>query len=162
MKTLFPALLVFCLAGSAWASQTNTGITGVWLTEDKKGAVEFYSCDQTICGRLYWLGENDAGPDSQAGQDEENPDPAKRNRPLCGLPFMGGFEPQQDGSYANGWLYSPRDGHQYSATIKLLDASRLEMRGYMLFSFMGQSQIWERMKKPKPCLGLPPLPHSKS
>ena len=55
---------------------------------------------------------------------------------------------QQDGDkYDDGKIIDPESGKIYSANMKLLeDGSKLEVRGYVGFSLIGRSQVWERVQ----------------
>ena len=116
-------------------------VTGYWRTQDGDGVVELYSCDQQICGRLHWFEVDN--PD-HVSRDTKNPDPDKRDAPLCRLQFMGGFVPDGEGHYEDGWIYNPRSGSTYNARMTLTDKDTLDLHGYIFFPFLGESQIWTR------------------
>ncbi|MEJ0063931.1 MAG: DUF2147 domain-containing protein [Alphaproteobacteria bacterium] len=124
------------------ASDPFTSVKGVWLTEDKSGAVELYPCGQELCGKFYWL-KPDPNDAPAADMDDKNPDPKLRNRPLCGMQFMGGFT-EADGKFSGGWIYSPRHGTKFSSEIRPQSPDAIELRGYVLTPLLGQSQIWTR------------------
>lgn len=127
---------------SALAEDTATKpISGYWQTQDNDGVVELYPCEQKICGRFHWLKED--SPEAPS-LDDKNPDPEKRSRPLCQMQFMGGFDPQGDGRYTRGWIYSPRHGSTYSARLTLKDPDTVELHGYVFVPLLGDSQIWRR------------------
>ena len=56
---------------------------GVWLINGE-AAVQIFECNSLLCGRILWL---QAPRDSQGQpkRDTRNPDPALRQRELCGL-----------------------------------------------------------------------------
>lgn len=153
------ALTLAWLAGATAAyaettSQTASrqtvadAVLGDWLTEDKDGVVRLYRCGTAVCGKLYWIKPSEK-PD--AALDDKNPDPKLRDRPLCGMEFMGGFTPQTDGSYSNGWIYSPRHGATFGATIAAGEDDTLDLRGYFLVPLLGETQTWTRVKDTQPC-----------
>ncbi len=124
-------------------------VLGIWLTEDKEGAVAIYRCGKALCGKLHWFQPDDA-PD--AALDDKNPDPKLRGRPLCGMEFMGGFTPQSDGSLSSGWIYSPRHGSTFSAALAPgADADTIELRGYFILPLLGESQTWTRAEAVEAC-----------
>jgi hypothetical protein len=64
---------------------------GTWLLANRV-AVEVFECGGLLCGRIVWL----VRPRTPAGQpdvDHLNPDPALRQRPLCGLTIIWGCSP---------------------------------------------------------------------
>ena len=154
MVNSYLAASVLCgllmLTGVAQA-QSDT-INGLWWTEDREAVVEFYSCDTKLCGRFYWLKDNDTANPSR---DDNNPEPDKRSRLLCGLTFIGGFKETKPGHYDHGWIYSPRHGHNFEATISQLGQDRLELRGYVLTTLFGSSQIWQRVNETVPTCPTP-------
>jgi len=123
-------------------------VSGFWYTEGHEGIVELYPCGDEICGRLHWIQDDGTEPVSR---DMRNPDPDLRARPLCHLKFMGGFTPDGQGRYSDGWIYSPRHGATFNAEMKLIDHNTLDLRGYIFFPFLGESQTWKRAKKMPAC-----------
>lgn len=145
--TLASLLLASNQGAAADAGALNDAIQGVWYTQDRDGGVELYPCDGKICGRLYWL-KDDGG-----SRDEHNPDPAKRQRPLCHMQFMGDFTKNTDGRYTDGWIYNPDSGSTYHAQMRIVDRNTLELRGYILMPLFGGSQIWKRAGDLPSCTG---------
>jgi uncharacterized protein (DUF2147 family) len=144
--------VIFCLlmTGSvAWsAGTTGDPVAGLWRTEGGEGVVELYPCDGSICGRFYWLKDDSL---SDVSRDTENPDSSRRDRPLCRMQFMGGFTPGDNGRYNGGWVYSPRSGSTYTARMTLADHDTLNLHGYVLTPFLGESQIWKRVSESSAC-----------
>ena len=70
---------------------------------------------------------------------------ADRGRPVLGLTLIKGM--RRNGlEYENGTIMDPRDGSVYRALMRLApDGQKLEVRGYLGFSFLGRSQIWNRL-----------------
>jgi uncharacterized protein (DUF2147 family) len=125
-------------------------ITGLWYTEDHEGGVELYACGEEICGSFYWLKDNIVNGD--LSRDIRNFDPSKRQRPLCHTQFMWGFKPDHEGFYSDGTIYSPLHGTNFSATMTLTDPNTLELHGYLLFSFFGESRTWRRARGMPRCV----------
>ena len=144
---LFIVILFVVVAPSVMAQSDD--ITGLWMTEEKDGVVEIYSCDNhTFCGRFYWLKDDSAESPSR---DDRNPDPDKKMLPLCGMTFMGGFASNGEGLYEGGWIYSIRHGATFSAQMALIDNETLRLRGYMFLPFLGGGQNWKRVETASPC-----------
>ena len=64
---------------------------GVWLI-DGKAAVQIFECQGLLCGRILWL-KIPRDPQGQLNRDKKNPDPAVRQRRLCGLTILWGLHP---------------------------------------------------------------------
>ena len=142
-------IIICCLL--CWPSLTSAHeqpLLGFWQTEDKDGVIEFYQCEDSFCGRFYWLEEDSL---ENPSLDDRNPDPEMKVRPLCGLTFLGGFKSNGDGSYEGGWLYSPRHGGMFSANLALKGRDSLELRGFVFITLLGGSQMWTRIGAPAPC-----------
>lgn len=150
MRLYFFALMI-CAAFTVSAVHASVpSIEGLWATEGEEAVVQIYACDESFfCGRFYWL--KDENPMSPS-RDEKNPQEDKRERLLCGMKFLGGFEKQEEqGDYGSGWLYSPRHGARFSSSLRLLNQDELEMRGYLFVPFLGESQMWKRKKSSPAC-----------
>ena len=145
-------LILLMLTQSAGArAQSHDPLLGLWQTEDRDAVIQLYKCEDSLCGRFYWLKDDSAETPSL---DDNNPNPEKARKPLCGLTFLGGFTKQSVGDvhrYVSGWVYSPRHGSTYSAEIQPVDDKTLSLRGYMFFSFLGGSQTWQRIESAPQC-----------
>ncbi|MBM3554032.1 MAG: DUF2147 domain-containing protein [Alphaproteobacteria bacterium] len=132
------------LALLAWTAPA-LGANGTWLTESGGGQVEIGPCGEALCGRIVWLKE----PLDTAGQpkrDKENPDPARRERPILGLAMLEGFRPAGENKWADGTIYNPEDGKTYSCTMTLEGNGTLKVRGYVGVPLFGKTQVWTRVK----------------
>ena len=71
----------------------------------------------------------------------------RKDQKIEGMTIVWGM--QKDGDmYDNGKIVDPESGKVYSANMKLLDGGKkLEVRGYIGFSLIGRSQVWERVEK---------------
>lgn len=153
LAATFLLMLCFTASLASRCEAQNNPILGLWETADKDAVVEVYSCEHdSFCARFYWLKNDSAETPSL---DDRNPDATLRKRPLCGLTFIGGIKEAEEGLYEGGWLYSPRHGSMFSANLRLIDPSTLELRGFVLISFLGGSQTWTRAPEAKPCAAQP-------
>src|SRR6185312_7721199 len=99
------AFLAVLLCGPANRAEA-ADLRGVWLV-DNQVAVELFPCNDGLCGRIVGLSE----PRDNAGRpkhDRRNPDPALRERPLCGLGVLSGLKPVAPGSWEGGTFYNPQ------------------------------------------------------
>ena len=73
---------------------------GTWLLANRV-AIQVFECSGLLCGKIVWL----VRPRTPAGQpdiDRLNPDPALRQRPLCGLTIIWGLQSDSPGHWSNG------------------------------------------------------------
>ncbi|HTV87472.1 MAG TPA: DUF2147 domain-containing protein [Stellaceae bacterium] len=147
------ATLAILLAASAVA-HAAAPIEGSWLTEGKSGIVEIFRCGggDGLCGRLAWVRIKPSDNNPQ-GIDNRNPSPGLRSRPLCGLTIMWGFRADGAGHWNDGTIYDPQSGNTYRAEMTMRPDGSLGVRGYVLLSLFGRSEIWTRFAPP-----IPPCP----
>ena len=112
---------------------------GTWLLANRV-AIQVFECSGLLCGKIVWL----VRPRTPAGQpdvDRLNPDPALRQRPLCGLTIIWGLQPDSPGHWSNGWLYDPQDGNTYDLTAELTAPDRISARVYRGVPLFGRTEI---------------------
>jgi uncharacterized protein (DUF2147 family) len=90
---------------------------GAWFIEGAGAALQIFNCNGLICGRIVWL-EKARDPAGGPAQDNKNPDPAFRQRPLCGLTILHGLRPAGLDDWNSGSLYNPDDGQTYRVSAK--------------------------------------------
>ncbi len=151
MKEISFGFFMFFLlmAPSAFATSTDD-VLGLWSTPENKSKIEIFKCGDKYCGRIAQLKEPNYPPDDEEGMagktkvDRKNPKPELRTRPLLGLQLMEGFSYSGGNVWEDGKIYDPDNGKAYSCKITLPSPSRLEVRGFIGFSFIGRTSIWAR------------------
>ncbi|MEM9099419.1 MAG: DUF2147 domain-containing protein [Pseudomonadota bacterium] len=147
LTAIATAGLVGALPGSPVNAQE---IFGRWVVESGKAVIEILPCGQQACGRLAWL----KNPLNEAGlpkRDIMNPDPESQSRLLCGLPLVEGLTRQEDGMWAQGSIYSTRDGKSYGLDVMPIDENSLAVRGYVGLTLFGSTQTWRRDQEQRTC-----------
>jgi uncharacterized protein (DUF2147 family) len=148
MKLLASAAIFALLSGAALAAEPS--VIGDWLVKDGYGHVRIDNCDGKMWGIVSW--------EKTPGIDNENPDPAKKGRPLLGTPVLMGLSPvkNEPGKWT-GEIYNSQNGKLYGATISLADENTLDLEGCLVWPLC-QTQKWTRVKGPPPnATPLPPL-----
>ncbi|HUF86120.1 MAG TPA: DUF2147 domain-containing protein [Thermohalobaculum sp.] len=144
MVLLAGALGMFAaLSGAASAiTAERSALFGPWLSQKEKLIVEFYPCGSEVCGRIAWM----AKPyrNGALRRDNQNPDPALRDRPFCGIEVIRGLAPDGDGSWTGGKVYDPKRGATYSLEVRQKSADRLELRAFLGVKFLGKTEVWTR------------------
>jgi uncharacterized protein (DUF2147 family) len=128
IERLTPALLalgLLCLplAGPALAESPE----GTWSMSNGKVTIKVDDCGGNLCARIVGLKEPISKIDGKPKVDRENPDPAKRKRPLIGLSLLIGMKPAGENSW-QGAIYNPDDGKTYSATVRY-SGSEMKVKG---------------------------------
>ena len=141
--------LALLVAVSAARAQPGGNETGVWIDETGKGAVEITPCGRKLCGRIVWL----QTPKDAKGRtlvDDLNVTPDQRGKPICGLQVLGALERQTNGGYDSGWVYDPKVGKSYDASIGLTDTNHLSVTGYQGVKMFGKTFVWTRAPRELP------------
>ena len=124
----------------ATASLSPNMALGHWKTETRNGIVDIERCGASVCGKLVTSDGIAANP---AMTDVNNKEATLRSRPLKGLQILGGFTAEGTG-WSGGSIYKPDDGKTYDATLTLIDANTLKVRG-CIFVPLCKTQIWHRV-----------------
>ncbi|MFC5408621.1 DUF2147 domain-containing protein [Larkinella bovis] len=145
----FPLLIVFLFIAStlpAFTPATNPdAVLGTWLNGTKRGHIQIYKKGDQYFGKLVWLKEPNDPVTGKPRTDVKNSQSSLRTRPLVGLDVMQGFIYDGGKVWADGNIYNPEDGKEYSCKLTLKDPNTLDVRGYIGISLIGKSQIWTRI-----------------
>lgn len=142
MKKLFLTFVMVAVAGIFSASAQ--GVTGKWKTIDDetgeaKSIVEIYESNGKIYGKIIEI----LNPAKKKSKCTEC-DGADKNKPLEGLVIIKGLTKDGD-EYTDGDILDPTKGKLYSCTITLEGKDKLNVRGYLGFSMLGRTQVWQRV-----------------
>jgi uncharacterized protein (DUF2147 family) len=120
-------------------------IEGVWLNEEGDGWIELRITDGELRGVI--AGSPDDPERLRPPRlDEENPDPALRDRDLFGMRILYGFRIETAGRWGGGRVYDPNNGNTYRGTITLANDNTLRLRGFIGLSLFGRTEVWTRRK----------------
>ena len=125
-----------------FALQTPT-VEGTWVNIDdetgvKKSEIILYVEDGKLYGRIERL----LLPEDQ-GKLCTNCTGKDKDQSIEGLIIVKGLS--KDGAeWTDGDILDPANGKSYDCTIKLDDSNTLNVRGFLGFSFLGRTQIWQR------------------
>lgn len=115
--------------------------SGTWLTQDGRARVRIERCGarlEQVCGFIVWMKEP-VDANGQPLKDQNNPDPAKRSRPLLGHQLILGLKPAAEGRF-NGQIYNAENGKSYQISLSR-GARDLNVTGCML-SILCATQTW--------------------
>jgi uncharacterized protein (DUF2147 family) len=133
----FAAMALLTLAHAAPAAEATA--IGDWLIEDATARVRISACGAELCGNVSWI---EPGAPTV---DVNNPDAARRSRPLLGSAVLLGLKPTS----ANQWtgsLYNAEDGHTYTGKLTVADDNHVKVAGCVLGGLICKSQTWTRVK----------------
>ena len=148
MKHLFAGAAILSLC-SVSALGADASVIGDWLVKDGYGHIRIDNCGGKMWGIVAW--------EKEPGFDNENPDAAKKGRPLLGTPVLMGLAPAKEPGKWTGEIYNSQNGKMYGATIGLADENTLDLEGCLVWPLC-QTQKWTRVKTPPPnAAPLPPI-----
>jgi uncharacterized protein (DUF2147 family) len=144
MRNYILGLLILLFSTTTFAATLSP--IGQWKTVDDvsgrvKSIVEIYEApDHTLAGRiLKTFPEPGVTPLTVCSACSGE----LHNQPIIGLTILTGLQPEHENTWGDGRIVEPRTGNVYHCTIKLIDGgSKLVIRGYILFQWMGRSQTW--------------------
>ena len=144
------AFVILCAAGS-WGSPKSSvadmaSPVGRWTliddqTNSPRAVVEITQIDGELQGRVVQAflrpGEE---PNALCVKCEGE----RKDQLMLGMIILWGLK--QDGTvWEGGHILDPTSGRTYKATLKLADGgTKLLVRGYIGFSFLGRTQTWTR------------------
>lgn len=150
-------LVIVPVAGASGTDPKD--VTGLWLSSKKKVLVDLYPCaGEAICGKIVWLAK--PFKNGELRRDEDNPDPAMRDRAWCGIEIIQGLKPDGGETWRDGTFYFPKWGQTFDLDIERKSESKLEMRAYLGVPVLGRTEVWTR-PAPDHETGCVPDPNSK-
>jgi uncharacterized protein (DUF2147 family) len=137
---LAAALLVTARAFAADASPAGTWKTVDDKTDQPKSIVEITEANGELAGKVKEVLQSDQGPNPICKECEGE----RKNQPVTGMTIIWGMK--KDGEeWSGGKILDPKNGKIYGCKMHLTDGGqKLEVRGFIGFSLLGRSQVWER------------------
>ena len=135
-----PVLLALAMAAVAHTGDP----VGVWKTPVDNGLVRLERCGADLCGHVAGSSRLLAFPDQK---DARNKDQSLRGRVLMNLLIVK-LHPLGSGRWGDGWVYNPDDGGTYKASLEMVDAGRLRLKG-CLVAPLCRTQTWTRTEPAK-------------
>lgn len=120
-------------------------IFGKWENRDEEtgkvdSVIEVYQKDGKAYAKIVEITDanrQDAVCDQCTGKN--------KNKPILGMNILTGLK--KDGEEWNGGkILDPKNGKKYKCFIKLEEANKLKIRGYIGFSLIGRTAYWFRKK----------------
>jgi uncharacterized protein (DUF2147 family) len=84
-------------------------------------------------------------PEGQLKRDKRNPDPALRQRELCGLTVIRDLRSSGPNHWDDGWFYYPDSGKTYNMKMELTPSGALVARLYLGTSLVGETKTLKRV-----------------
>jgi uncharacterized protein (DUF2147 family) len=138
MKSIAVATLIGLIVSPALAAESPIG---EWTVEDGTARIRILRCDDNLWGVISWTKDT-------PGKDENNPDPAKRERSVMGIPILIDMKPS--GKKWTGTVYNADDGRSYTSNINLKSKDVLRIEGCVMGGYICSGEDWTRYNGSKP------------
>ncbi|MGC1579669.1 MAG: DUF2147 domain-containing protein [Beijerinckiaceae bacterium] len=139
LRGLLAIVFAFALALLVPVAVSAADATGEWLIEDGDARVRIAPCGADLCGTVAWIKEG------SPTVDVNNPDPAKRSRPLIGSEVLLGLKPSGTSEWT-GSLYDAENGRTYVGKLTIVDERHIKVAGCVLGGLICETQTWTRTK----------------
>lgn len=132
--------ILFAAAALTAAFAHADAIEGKWRTVDDETGKPKAVVEISGKGGVY------SGTIISLEKGVENVCPSCPNkRALIGMTVLTGLKADGENTYSGGEIFSPKNGKTYRAKAKV-NASSLEVRGFVGVSAFGRTQKWQRVE----------------
>jgi uncharacterized protein (DUF2147 family) len=141
MKQLIACLLAISISTSS--SAQKHAIEKTWYNAEKTSKIRiFKATDGKYYGKIVWL-QTPNDPSGIPRTDKENPEEAKKSKPLMDLLILTGFAATKDPNvFEGGKVYDPNNGKTYCGKLTLKE-NVLDLHGYICsMTFLGRTSQW--------------------
>lgn len=140
-----PALLAAALAFAAPALAADLTPVGTWTTIDDtthkpKSIVQITENGGKLEGKVLEVLQSEQGPHPVCKEC----DGSRKDQPIEGMTIL--WDVEKDGDvWDGGKILDPKSGKIYKVKLSVTDnGQKLDVHGYIGFSLLGRSQVWER------------------
>jgi uncharacterized protein (DUF2147 family) len=146
IKIALSTLILSLISGASWADKQN--IEGIWQTIDDesgevKSLIELKIINNRLSGSILDILDKDVNRDAKCTECEGK----LKNKPIIGLNILNGHQwDRSDQRWVDGDIIDPANGKSYSSWLEVAkDNQRLDIRGFIGFSWAGRTQTWIRV-----------------
>lgn len=118
---------------AALAQPSGEELIGVWSNPSGSVHVRIAACEEQLCGTVVYASEQAKADAAKAGTPE-----------LIGINLFRKFEPRENGSW-RGKVLVPDLKRTVSGTLKMVDASTLDVQGCVFGHIACEDQRWSRV-----------------
>lgn len=141
-KALLFIVLILCIGTQALAQNT---VFGQWKTiDDKTGKaksiVTIYEKDGKAFGKVTKIFDETKQDAVCSKCDQKD---ARKGQKILGMEILRNMQ-KEGKEWTNGRILDPNNGSEYKCTM-WLENGQLHVRGYIGFSLIGRTQVWEQV-----------------
>jgi uncharacterized protein (DUF2147 family) len=138
------ALAGIALAATALGPTLAAEPTGTWMSDNGRVTVRIGACGNALCGTIVAMKEPIDRKTGRPKTDHRNPDAAKRNRPMIGLPVVLAMKPSGPDKWS-GQIYNADDGNTYAAHMTTTGPRSMKVEGCALAGLICRAQNWTKV-----------------
>lgn len=128
----------------SFSGDQGEAIMGIWYNQEQTSKIKILRMNNLYFGKIVWLKVTHDAKTGKPRTDIENPEPSRRSEPLMNLTVLRRLKWEKGAQYADGLIYDPKNGKEYSCKAYLKDRNTLELRGYVGISLLGRTAVWKR------------------
>ncbi|TWR26731.1 DUF2147 domain-containing protein [Mucilaginibacter achroorhodeus] len=138
MKKLLSSFLFLSFSKMLFSQSNADKIIGTWYSPVKTGKVRIYKTQQKYFGKLVEL-KDSLDKEGKPMLDVNNPDVAKRNKPLVGITLLSDITYDTRKKRWKGKLYDydGGKGKTYDSYLTITQTGDLNIKGFWGLSFFG-------------------------
>ena len=151
MKHFWFGAFFLTLSSMSAAGERNE-VMGLWASD---GSIfEVLEIDGEFVGIIRVLKDptytKDEAPsrEGELRKDDENPDPALRNRPIVGISMFSEYEYKN--ALWQGKIYDPETGNTYQSRMEVGSERKLKIRGYVGIPLFGRTATFSSVDACEP------------
>lgn len=143
MKTV----LIFAILFTCLLSFGQTSPVGRWKTIDDetkeaKSIIEIFEKDGLLHGKIEKLFRK---PNEDQNPKCDKCSGAQKDQLIIGMQILNSLRKDSETKWVGGEILDPNNGKTYSCKVTLIeDGKKLEVRGFIGFSLLGRTQVWDR------------------
>lgn len=121
-------------------------IIGDWMTTENMLKVHVYKENGEYKATIVWFQDAHYKCKMNDCKDENNPDPALRERKIVGMQVVSGLKYDSEQKiWTGGKIYDSNSGDTYDSVVAMKGANNLYVRGYYLFEWLGRTMEFYRV-----------------
>ena len=148
LSRLLQASTIAIALAFASSASAQTSPEGLWRTiDDETGKARSMVRIQRSGAHLVGVVETIINSERQDATCELCEDD-RQDQPILGMEIIRAVNPvADDGVWRDGNILDPNKGKIYKLNMKLAEGgAKLEVRGFIGFSLLGRTQVWERVE----------------
>jgi uncharacterized protein (DUF2147 family) len=130
-------LAALSAAGLAGVGTAYADPKGLWLAQDG-ATVRVSTCGRALCAIMASAKSRVDPETGRPWTDKNNPDPARRARPLVGVEVLSALVPDGPGKWS-GQLYNTDNGQTYSGHLLEIDRNTIRVEACVIGICGGQN-----------------------